>query len=75
MNCIFFKGIKKSRAARWVPLRSSLSCFLLILNLPHGSSFVFLSIASMLPAKAKNPTTASVRLACGSLRAAAELFY
>ena len=40
------------------------------LLLPHGSSFVFLALASILPAKAKNPTAASVRLACWSPPAA-----
>jgi hypothetical protein len=46
---------------------SQLVMFFALLNPPHGSSFVFLSLASVPPAKAKNPTAAVLGSPANSL--------
>jgi len=53
---------------------SQLVMFFALLSPPHGSSLVFKAFSVVPPPKALNPTAASIRLACGSLRAATEMF-
>jgi len=48
--------------------------FFALLSLAHGSSLVFKAFSVVPPPKALNPTAASIRLACGSLRAATKMF-